>query len=171
MARHGRRNVRRTARKRVMQRAPFISNRLCACTNRRVPLSWAMRATALLLLALALGARLAAADFSARFDQLRAAASPAQLYALLYDLPKGGDLHNHAGGSDRPDWIFAACTDPARNGGDTFYTRARFAAQPDAIAPPQRFRTIRQHAFDRLSADARQEYVRLDALTPAERTE
>jgi hypothetical protein len=78
---------------------------------------------------------LAAADFSARFDELKAAASPAQLYALLFDLPKGGDLHNHSGGSERPEWILAVCTDPARNGGDTFYTRARLAGQPDAKDP------------------------------------
>ena len=110
-----------------------------------------------------------AADFSERFDQLKAAASPAQLYALLYALPKGGDLHNHSGGSDRPEWIYAACTDPARNGGDTFYTRARFASPPDAIAPQQRFRTIRRQAYSRLAVDVKQEYVRLDSLTPAER--
>ncbi|MBI5767550.1 MAG: adenosine deaminase [Verrucomicrobia bacterium] len=130
-----------------------------------------MRLPALLAFALSAICRLPADDFSGRFAALRAAATPAQLYALLYDLPKGGDLHNHSGGSDRGEWIYAACTDPARNGGDTFYTRARFTAQPDAIAPQQRFRTLRQHAYDRLGADPKREYVRLDALSPAERAE
>jgi adenosine deaminase CECR1 len=108
-------------------------------------------------------------DFSARFDALKTRATPVQLYALLYALPKGGDLHNHSGGEDRPEWLYAVCTDPARNGGDTFYTRARFGAQPDAIDPKQRFRNIRQHTYDLLPAATRQEYVRLDALTPDER--
>ena len=108
------------------------------------------------------------ADFAARFDELKVQAAPAALYTLLYELPKGGDLHNHSG-AERPEWTLAICTDPARNGGDIFYTRARFSAQPDAIAPAERFRTIRQHAYELLAPPARAEYVRLDALTPAER--
>ena len=124
----------------------------------------------LLLLALPLAAAmLPAADFSARFDELKKTATPAQLYALLYDLPKGGDLHNHSDGSERPEWIYAVCTDRDRNGGDTFYTRAHFAGAPDAIAPAQRFHNLRQSGYDRLGAEARKEYVRLDALTADER--
>jgi adenosine deaminase CECR1 len=110
-----------------------------------------------------------AADFSARFDAIRAAATPAQLYALLYDAPKGGDLHNHSGGADRSEWVYAVATEPARNGGDTFYTRARFTDSPEAVAPTQRFHNLRQATYDRLGPRARSEYVRLDALTPAER--
>jgi adenosine deaminase CECR1 len=112
---------------------------------------------------------LLAADFSSRFEELREKASPAQLYALLYDAPKGGDLHNHLGGSDRAEWIFDVCVDPARNGGDTFYTRAQIPAEPDAIAPRARFHTIRKRTYDQLAAVARAEYVALPALTPAER--
>jgi len=78
-----------------------------------------------LFLLAALGAR--AADFGPRFDELTRRATPAQLYALLYDMPKGGDLHNHAAGANRPEWIYAVCTDPARSGGETFYTRSRFS--------------------------------------------
>ena len=51
-----------------------------------------------LLVGLILASSAHAADFSARFDALKARATPAQLYTLLYALPKGGDLHNHAGG-------------------------------------------------------------------------
>ena len=127
-----------------------------------------MRIPFVLLWVLGLTARLAAADFSPRFDALRSSATAAQLYALLYDLPKGGDLHNHSG-AERPEWTYAICTDPARNGGDTFYTRARFATSPSAVTPEQRFHNIRQHAYDRLAPAVRPEYVRLDALTPGER--
>jgi adenosine deaminase CECR1 len=113
----------------------------------------------------------AAADFSLRFDALRAAASPTQLYALLYDLPKGGDLHNHSGGAERPEWIYAICTDPARNGGDTFYTRAHFSPDPAVVPLTERFRNLRQSGYDRLPPDVRKAYVRLDALTSTERAE
>jgi adenosine deaminase CECR1 len=61
-----------------------------------------------------------AADFSARFEVIKHTAKPAELYAFLYALPKGGDLHNHLGGAIRPEWWYAVATDPARNGGDAF---------------------------------------------------
>ena len=122
-----------------------------------------------LLFACLLAGRLIAADFSARFDAIKARATPAQLYAFLYDLPKGGDLHNHSGGEDRPEVLYAVATDPHRNGGDTIYTRAHFRDLPDAIDPVQRFHNIRQYTYDRLPAAEQAEYVRLDALTPAER--
>jgi adenosine deaminase CECR1 len=111
------------------------------------------------------------ANFDQRYAELRAQASPAQLYAFLYDLPKGGDLHNHSGGEDRGEVLYAVCVDPQRNGGDTFYTRAHFSSAPDAIAPAQRFHNIRQFTYDRLTPAARSEYVRLDALTPAEQAD
>jgi adenosine deaminase CECR1 len=122
--------------------------------------------TPLILCALAASVR---AEFGSRFSELKARATPTQFYALLYDLPKGGDLHNHSGGEDRGEVLYAVCTDPARNGGDTFYTRAHFNSAPDAIAPGQRFRNIRQHTYDLLSPDVRAEYVRLDSLNAQER--
>jgi adenosine deaminase CECR1 len=124
-----------------------------------------MRSLALLLV-LAISA--AAAPFSARFEEIKRTAKPAELYTFLYALPKGGDLHNHSG-SERPEWIYAILTDPVRNGGDTFYTRARFNAAPDAIAPARRFHNVRQFGYDRLAPEIQKEYVRLDALTPDER--
>lgn len=108
-------------------------------------------------------------SFSTRFDELKTRATPAQLYALLYDLPKGGDLHNHSGGSELPEWRFAVYTDPARNGGDTFYTRARFKSPLDAINPAAHFQTIRRHLYEQLPPESKAEFVELSALTPAER--
>lgn len=110
-----------------------------------------------------------AGDFSTRFEELRSQATPAQLYALLYDLPKGGDLHNHAGGSNLPEWIFAVLTDPRRNGGDRFLARVRFAAAPDALAPAARFHTVRRHTWERFPPERRAEYVPLEELAPEER--
>ncbi len=110
-----------------------------------------------------------AADFGPRFDEIAARATPAQLYAFLYDMPKGGDLHNHAAGANRPEWIFAVCTDPARNGGESFYTRARLSGAPDSVDPGARFRTIRGKAYALLADNAKAEYVPLAALSPQER--
>ena len=108
-------------------------------------------------------------DFGPRFDELVARATPAQLYSLLYDMPKGGDLHNHAGGANRAEWVYAVCTDPARNGGETFFTRARFAGQADAVDPTAYYRTIRRKSYEMLPEKVRAEYVPLSGLTPAER--
>lgn len=125
------------------------------------------------LLAIVLACTASAAQFGPRFDEIAARATPAQLYAFLYDLPKGGDLHNHAGGSNRAEWIYAVCTDPTRNGGDTIYARARFKEAPAALDPAGRFRTIRREAFDLIpdSDPAKAEYVPLAAMTPGERQE
>ena len=125
-----------------------------------------LRAVAFSFLA-ALGAR--AAEFGTRFDELVSRATPAQLYSLLYDMPKGGDLHNHAAGANRSEWMYEVCTDPMRNGGDTFYARARFTGSPDAVDPTARFRTIRRKTYELLPESAKAEYVPLAELTTAEK--
>ena len=111
----------------------------------------------------------AASEFSKQWEQIKTDASPEQLYRFLYALPKGGDLHNHFGGSLIPEWKWEILTDSTRNGGDTFYARERFAAADDAINPPSRHHTIRQYTYDQLPADVRREYVKLTDLTAAER--
>ena len=42
-------------------------------------------------------------DFGALFETIKDEASAEELYRFLYDLPKGADLHNHLGGSNRPE--------------------------------------------------------------------
>lgn len=116
-----------------------------------------------LVLWLTLAVTATAGTFSKRFEEIKRRATPTELYTFLYALPKGGDLHNHSG-AERPEWIYAICIDPARNGGDTFYTRARFAG-------PMRFHNIRQFTYDQLPAAERAEYVRLDSLSASERAE
>jgi len=125
--------------------------------------------TILLLLHLACAAAAGAADFSARFDEIKRTAKPAELYTLLYALPKGGDLHNHLGGAGRPEWWCECATNPALNGGDTIYTRVKFTAPADTGTPLVLFRTIRQFTYDQLSAEARADYARLDQLTAAQK--
>jgi adenosine deaminase CECR1 len=105
-----------------------------------------------------------AADFSARYEEIRRTAKPAELYAFLYALPKGGDLHNHLGGAIRSEWWYAVATDPARNGGDLFYTRIKFTAGIDTGVPLVLFQTIRRATYERLSAVEKADYARLDQL-------
>ncbi len=111
----------------------------------------------------------AAADFAGRFADIRRAATPAQLYAFLYDMPKGGDIHNHAGGSNLPEWIWSVLTDPSRNGGDTFYTRVRYSNDPASPLPFVKYHTIRRFSYEALPPAVRGEYETLAALTAADR--
>ena len=123
------------------------------------------------LLGLAAAFTLPAGDFSKRFEEIKRAASPAQLYAFLYEMPKGGDLHSHLSGSGLPEWWLAAGTDPKRNGGDRFYTRRIRADCPRESAEPPLFQTIRRHTWRQLPECQQGEYVPLDALGPDERAE
>jgi adenosine deaminase CECR1 len=123
-----------------------------------------------LVLALLSAVAAHAADFGPRFDDIVAQATPAQLYSFLYDMPKGGDLHNHSGGANRAEWVYGICTDPGRNGGETFYTRVHFAGAAEALDPTARFRTIRKRAYDAIADKAAKgEYAPLSSLTPEER--
>lgn len=124
---------------------------------------------ALLSLLYLLASDVFARDFATRFNEIRRQATPAQLYAFLYALPKGGDLHNHLGGAIRSEWWLAAATDPQRNGGDTYYTRVRFNAGIATGAPLLLHHTLRQYAYALLAPAAQADYVRLDRLTPEQR--
>lgn len=128
-----------------------------------------MRRCLPLVLTLACLVRGLAADFAPRFEALVQTASPAQLYALLYALPKGGDLHNHSAGSERPEWLLAVLTDPARNGGDRFYTRSRSSGARNPREAGAHHHVIRHFTYDRLPAAERADYVPLAQLTPDER--
>ena len=114
--------------------------------------------------------RLHAEDFAARFERIRQASTPAQLYAFLYDLPKGGDLHHHAGGAGWPeDWL-AIATDPARNGNNVFYTRVSLAHyDPATGVAPIIYQTIQKSAYDKLAPDLRTDYVPLAELSEHDR--
>jgi hypothetical protein len=63
--------------------------------------------------------------FSTRFEEIKASASDEELYRFLYALPKGGDLHNHLGGSSWPEWWYRIATDRNKTRGNSFYTRTK----------------------------------------------
>jgi adenosine deaminase CECR1 len=110
--------------------------------------------------------RFAAASFDAQFEAIKKHATRPQLYALLYDLPKGGDLHHHLGLSFMAEQWYAAATDPKRNRGNEFYTRIRLNSCPDSSEPPLRFRNIRRSTYQAMSDCRKSEYEKLTALSP-----
>ena len=79
----------------------------------------AMKKTLLLLVA---ALNLAAGDFAARFAEISKSASPSELYALLFALPKGGDLHQHNGLSVYADVWYSAATSGKTLRRNNFYT-------------------------------------------------
>lgn len=120
---------------------------------------------------LTVSALFAQTDFSAQFERIKREATPAQLYALLYAMPKGGDLHHHGTLAAFPEEWLAAATDPAVTRGNTFFTRVRFNACPDSPEPFLRYQTIARYAFQRLSTCVREEYAPLASMSPERRTE
>ena len=107
-------------------------------------------------------------DFSARFAEIKKTATDEQLYRFLYDLPKGGDLHNHQDGAVWPEWWYQIATDPVKTHGDTFYTRTKIL--DSKISPVMYYITIPRWRYDRLPETAKAEYeplANLDAETKA----
>lgn len=127
-------------------------------------------------LLLLLPLRALAGDFGIRWGEIRRAATPAQLYQLLHALPKGGDLHNHLGGAGLPEVWYEIATDPARNGGQVFYTRTR-VLNCGGCGPAWRGRnldlvywvTIRASTWRNLPECCRGEFTALPELDPAQK--
>jgi adenosine deaminase CECR1 len=104
-------------------------------------------------------------SFAARFDTIRREATPEELYRILYDLPKGGDLHDHLGGAVFPDLWWRLAT-----GGGDFYTRVRFGECASSCpAPLLEFHTVRVSTWNGLSSCCRAEYEPLSELDAEEK--
>jgi adenosine deaminase CECR1 len=105
-------------------------------------------------------------SFPHRFEEIKKNSSKEQLYAFLFDLPKGGDLHNHLGLSIPADWWYEAATDRSRPHANEFYTRTKFNNCPDSTEPLVRFRTIQKSTYEQFSSCRKSEYEPLAALSP-----
>jgi len=121
---------------------------------------------ALLLLAV----RLQAADFAHRFEEIKAAASPQELYAFLFALPKGGDLHHHNGLSIHADVWYRAATSPRTLARNSFYTLTDFRNCPGFPDSTPRFSTIQKASWNELSPCARSQFQPLQDLSPENKT-
>jgi adenosine deaminase CECR1 len=109
---------------------------------------------------------LAQQSFDKQFEIIKSTATRQQLYALLWDLPKGGDIHNHFGLSNMAEQWYNAATDAKRSNGNEFFTRVRFNNCPDSTEPLLRFRNIQRATFQKLSECRKSEYQSLASLTP-----
>jgi adenosine deaminase len=109
------------------------------------------------------------------FEEVKAGATPAQLYTFLYAMPKGGDLHNHLTGAVRSEWYWdAALAEETR--GYIYYTRVRiqncapygnneFGAAKELLL----FKNIQGSSFEKLDACAKSEFKRLQDLDAREK--
>src|ERR1700716_529959 len=109
------------------------------------------------------------------FDELKATATPAQLYTFLYALPKGGDLHNHLGGAARSEWLWAAALSQ-EDKGYTYYTKVRiencagygtdeYGRNPYLLL----FKNLQGSDYEKLDSCQKKEYERLQDLNEPER--
>jgi len=86
--------------------------------------SGSLRRFAALLLGLYLAGMQPSTAAERWFEDVKATATPVQLYRFLYAMPKGGDLHNHLGGAVRSEWFWDAAM-AAEQRGYVYYTRVR----------------------------------------------
>jgi adenosine deaminase CECR1 len=109
------------------------------------------------------------------FEELKATATPMQLYQFLYAMPKGGDLHNHLTGAVRSEWYWDAAI-AAEQRGYIYYTRVRI----ENCAPYGRnefgpdkelllFKNIQGSSYEKLDACAKSEFKRLQDLDAREK--
>jgi adenosine deaminase CECR1 len=110
------------------------------------------------------------------FEDVKAKATPEQLYTFLYALPKGGDLHNHLSGAILSEWMWdAALAQQAK--GYVYYAKVRiqncveygsneFGRNPYLLL----FKNIQASSYEQLDACQKSEYKRLQDLNARERT-
>lgn len=110
------------------------------------------------------------------FEHVKQTASDAQLYQFLYELPKGGDLHNHLSGAPRSEWWWDVAVNADVNGGYEYFTKTlinlcsgfgtnEFGLDQKLLL----FKTIQKSNFDKLSECEKAEYKPLHTLNEEEK--
>ncbi len=135
-----------------------------------------VRMTIALLLAGACAGAQASDNFGAWFESFKKDATDAELYRFLYQMPKGGDLHNHISGSGYVEWWYElALAQEAR--GYEYYTKVRinncepYARNEFGPAPYlMLFRNVLAANYEKLSACEKTEYKPLKDLNEDEKT-
>lgn len=125
----------------------------------------------LAILTVCAAAFLPAQSFDPRFAEIVRQADRDQLYSLLWDLPKGGDLHHHFGLSIPAEVWLDYATDPKHTRGNEFFTRVKFASCPGDNDPPIRFRNIQRSTWKALPPCRQDEYAPLASLDTGHRAE
>ena len=135
-----------------------------------------LRLVGVALLALALFGQVCTATAAERwFEELKATATPIQLYTFLYALPKGGDLHNHLGGAARPEWLWDAALAQEKRG-YIYYTKVKiqncgdYGTNEFGFAPYLLlFKNLQASDYEKLDVCQRSEFKRLQDLDARER--
>ncbi|HBS43088.1 MAG TPA: adenosine deaminase [Oceanospirillales bacterium] len=110
------------------------------------------------------------------FDDFRDSASDEELYALLYAMPKGGDLHHHISGSARSEWWYEEIL-RQESLGYTYYTKVTinncraYGGNEFNFAPYLLlFRTVSERNFQQLPECEKSEYKKIQDLTEDEKS-
>ena len=109
------------------------------------------------------------------FEEVKATATPAQLYRFIYAMPKGGDLHNHLTGAVRSEWYWDAAMAEEKRG-YIYYTRVRIGnCAPyghDEFGRGKAlllFKDIQASTFEKLDQCGKSEFKRLQDLDAREK--
>lgn len=127
-----------------------------------------------LLLALTLSAQVSADQHW--FETIKQNESDEVLYRVLFEMPKGGDLHLHTSGSGFPEWWYELAVKDEH--GYEYYTKVAinncksYGNQAFNVTAPYLllFVNLQKSSYDQLGECEKSEYVRLDALTPEQKT-
>lgn len=111
---------------------------------------------------------------SEAFEELKASGNKEDLYTFLYNLPKGGDLHNHLPGAGLPIWWYEAALAEAENGYQ-YRTKVRLNnCLPDGTGTFSDyyilFRTLAEDSWQALADCQKKEYKLLADLNEQEKT-
>lgn len=110
------------------------------------------------------------------FEEVKRTATDAELYQLLYEMPKGGDLHLHMSGSGFTAWWYELAL-AAESDGYRYYTKVRinncrdYGGQAFKVGAPYllMFVTLQASNWLQLPTCEREEYEPLSALTPSQK--
>ncbi|HEY3440252.1 MAG TPA: hypothetical protein VGK29_05855 [Paludibaculum sp.] len=103
--------------------------------------------------------------FAQRFQQIRDAATPDELYRFLWALPKGGDIHNHHEYSVPPEeWLRLAARGSAK-----YLVRTGLTPCGPVGADLPQFVTLRTATVQALPSCVEKDFTPLATLTPPQR--
>jgi len=108
------------------------------------------------------------------FEDFKDDATPEQLHQFLYRMPKGGDLHQHLGGSVFSEWYYRHAVAQAENGYH-YYVKRQINNCPGAAEENRRVPYLLLHhvvdhlRYPQLSECEQAEYVPIEQLTDDEK--
>ena len=128
-----------------------------------------------LIFLLSFCAHCAVANIDSWFEEFKKEATDAELYAFLYRMPKGGDLHNHISGSGFSEWWYELALDQ-KNRGYEYYTKTKinncraYGGNEFGYAPYLLlFTNLLAVNYEKLNECEKSEYVKLQDLSEKEK--